>query len=126
MYLAALQLSPAVPNVYISLASISPPPENARLFRKAIALRPTEPDAYARLAAALAPVPLGGAEPPSEASLRGAMAAMRHASTLAPLNHHHHAELGRLPRALAAAADPVRGVGDRARQVRALDMRIGW
>ena len=37
-----------------------------------------------------------------------------------------HAELGRLPRALAAAADPVRGVGDRAGQVRALDVRIGW
>ena len=36
-----------------------------------------------------------------------------------------HAELGRLARALAAAADPVRGVGDRAGQVRALDMRIG-
>ena len=39
MYAAALQLTPHTPNVYVSLASLSKPPEDARLLRCVIALR---------------------------------------------------------------------------------------
>ena len=95
------QLSPGVPNAYVSLASISKPPENAKLLKHALSLRPTDADSYARLANALAPTPLGGAVAPSESSLRSALTAMGHAARLAPLEHQHHLELGRLRVALA-------------------------
>lgn len=102
MYEHAMRLAPGVPNVYVSLASISPPPENSRLFRQAIALRPTDADIYARLAASLAPMPLGAASLPSEKSLRAAIAAIAHASKLAPADSSHHAEIGRMKLALAS------------------------
>ena len=84
LYDVALRLAPATPNVYVSLASLASPPENVRLLRSAIALRPTDAQSYVRLAAALAPAPLGGATPPTEAELRKGIGALSHAARLAP------------------------------------------
>jgi tetratricopeptide (TPR) repeat protein len=100
MYSVALTLAPAVPNIYISLASLSPSPLNVRLLRHAIRLRPGDGDSYARLAAALAPTPLGGAESPPEAALRKAIDALTHATRLQPLNPHLRSELGKARLAL--------------------------
>ena len=103
MYELALPLAPNVPNVYISLASLEQPPRNAALLRQALDLEPTSPEAYQRLAAALAPVPLGAAEPPSESKARAAIRALSAAASLSPRDAHTRSELGRLRLGLAAA-----------------------
>ena len=103
MYKLALPLAPTTPNVYVSLASISRPPEAARLLRHAIALTPRDAEGYLRLAAALAPAPLGAAAPPADADALAALDVLESARALAPSDHRPRAELGRLRLALAAS-----------------------
>lgn len=101
MYTRALSIAPSVPNIYVSMASLAPPGESAALLQQAVALRPTDADAYARLASSYAPRPLGGAPAPSEGKLRKAIRAMQHAVQLAPKHAGSRSELGRLRVALA-------------------------
>ena len=106
MYAAALPLAPHVANVYISLASISPPPLNARYLRHAIDLQPKDPEGYLRLAAALAPVPLGGSAPTAEAHILDALPALRIAASLAPTDPRPHAAIGYAHASICPALSP--------------------
>ena len=103
LYLAALPLAPGVANVYVSLASLSAAPENARLLRYAIALQPNELEGHLRLAAALAPAPLGAASPPAEAAVFEAIDVLGRAAALAPADPRPRAQLGRLRLGLASS-----------------------
>lgn len=53
LYSAALLLLPEVPNVYVSLASLSAPPRNVALLERAIELRPADAEVRAPSASSL-------------------------------------------------------------------------
>lgn len=103
MYRSALPLLPDIPNVYISLASLSPPAEGARLLAHAISLRPSDVDGYLRLASTLAPLPLGSAPAPDESSTLRALELLDSAVTIAPQDPRLRNARGRLRLLLAAS-----------------------
>lgn len=102
MYEAALPLASHTANVYLSLSSLSTPPENVRLLRRAIVLQPSDAEAYLRLAGALAPPPLGNAPSVNASALSSALSALAHAAHLSPAEPRVHAGLGRVRLALAS------------------------
>ena len=104
LYEAALPLLPAVPNVYVSLASLSPPSRARELHAVAVRLQPGDAEAYTRLALVRAPPPLGLSPPPPPPFVRAAIRASTLASRLAPAQSAPRAVAAPLRLQTAAAA----------------------